>query len=625
MAEKKEFIANRHGIKYLDLFAGAGGFSEGFMQAYTQDKYYDFCLASDINENCELTHRVRYNKMLGLDTDFLCQDIMEDSFLPNLLQKLHEQEIDVITGGPSCQSFSLAGRRKKLDKRDDLFYHYLKVIKALRPKYFIMENVKGILTKDEGRIKERILREIRSIVDDMKMGELLTFLNDYLKPRMNASLFSCLSLKISMETSIADMEKLYDAYFSNLDQQLKNVTKHLPYSISKSSTSVNTIRHGLLLLRDKEQRNEIRKQVIQLKTAAHVDNDTFVDAYNAIIETVSDENILDNILTAVDAVVQMGSGCEEDAQALKTSLEILTSTFDECIDFVRERLSDDQKRLGFLENLLKGIRLYNIGEPLVLLSSNYGVPQNRERVVFIGCRNDQDLITEIPATVKDEDKVKVYEALWDLNMVGNGEVATKYTTPTLIKEYEPSKRLRGVQGEPEENGHLFSEWSKEGRLGHRFTFDEEPFYVLSLKDLNVNGAHQHMELFNHQTSKQNETVRERLQIIAKHKDYDEAKAELKEKGLESQKRNYVVLNPLGQSPTVCTMPDDFIHYSAYRPMTVREMARLQSFDDSFVFQGKRQTGGNNRQKEIPQYTLVGNAVPPLMARAIADTILNHIK
>lgn len=595
------------------------------MQAYTQDKYYDFRLASDINENCELTHRVRYNKMLGLDTDFLCQDIMEDSFLPNLLQKLHGQEIDVITGGPSCQSFSLAGRRKKLDKRDDLFYHYLKVIKALRPKYFIMENVKGILTKDEGRIKERILREIRSIVDDMKMGELLTFLNDYLKPRMNASLFSCLSLKISMETSIADMEKLYDAYFSNLDQQLKNVTKHLPYSISKSSTSVNTIRHGLLLLRDKEQRNEIRKQVIQLKTAAHVDNDTFVDAYNAIIETVSDENILDNILTAVDAVVQMGSGCEEDAQALKTSLEILTSTFDECIDFVRERLSDDPKRLGFLENLLKGIRLYNIGEPLVLLSSNYGVPQNRERVVFIGCRNDQDLITEIPATVKDEDKVKVYEALWDLNMVGNGEVATKYTTPTLIKEYEPSKRLRGVQGEPEENGHLFSEWSKEGRLGHRFTFDEEPFYVLSLKDLNVNGAHQHMELFNHQTSKQNETVRERLQIIAKHKDYDEAKAELKEKGLESQKRNYVVLNPLGQSPTVCTMPDDFIHYSAYRPMTVREMARLQSFDDSFVFQGKRQTGGNNRQKEIPQYTLVGNAVPPLMARAIADTILNHIK
>lgn len=625
MAEKKEFLASRRGVNYLDLFAGAGGFSEGFMQAYTDDKFYDFRLASDINENCELTHRVRYNKMLGLDTDFLCQDIMEDSFLPNLMERLHGQEIDVITGGPSCQSFSLAGRRKKLDKRDDLFYHYLKVIKALRPKYFVMENVKGILTKDEGRIKERILREIRSIVDDAKMSTLLAFLNDHLKVNINEWLYDCLYTKMCMEDIYADMDKLYDTYFNNLEQQLKNVTKHLPYSVSKSNVSVNTVRHGILLLSDKKQREEIRKQVIQLKTSAHIDNDTFVDSYNAIVETISDEKILENMLDAVDKIIEMDGGCEDDARTLKKSLEILTSTFDECIDFIREQFKSNKKVLDCFENMMKEIRLYNINEPLVLLSSNYGVPQNRERVVFIGCRNDQEVITEIPPTVKEEDKVKVYEAIWDLNMIGNGEVVNTYNTPTLINEYESTKRLRGVQGEPEKDGHLFSEWSRTGRLNHRFTFDEAPFYVSSMNDLNVVRKHQHMELFNHQTSCQNDKVRERLQIIAEYKDYDAAKKELKEKGLDSQKRNYVVLNPLGQSPTVCTMPDDFIHYSAYRPMTVREMARLQSFDDSFVFQGKRQTGGNNRQKEIPQYTLVGNAVPPLMARAIANTVLNHIK
>ena len=625
MAEKKEFLASRRGVNYLDLFAGAGGFSEGFMQAYTDDKFYDFRLASDINENCELTHRVRYNKMLGLDTDFLCQDIMEDSFLPNLMERLHGQEIDVITGGPSCQSFSLAGRRKKLDKRDDLFYHYLKVIKALRPKYFVMENVKGILTKDEGRIKERILREIRSIVDDAKMSTLLAFLNDHLKVYINEWLYDCLYTKMCMEDINADMDKLYDTYFNNLDQQLKNVTKHLPYSVSKSNVSVNTVRHGILLLSDKKQREEIRKQVIQLKTSAHIDNDTFVDSYNAIVEAISDEKILENMLDAVDKIIEMDGGCEDDARTLKKSLEILTSTFDECIDFIREQFKSNKKVLDCFENMMKEIRLYNINEPLVLLSSNYGVPQNRERVVFIGCRNDQEVITEIPPTVKEEDKVKVYEAIWDLNMIGNGEVVNTYNTPTLINEYESTKRLRGVQGEPEKDGHLFSEWSRTGRLNHRFTFDEAPFYVSSMNDLNVERKHQHMELFNHQTSCQNDKVRERLQIIAEYKDYDAAKKELKEKGLDSQKRNYVVLNPLGQSPTVCTMPDDFIHYSAYRPMTVREMARLQSFDDSFVFQGKRQTGGNNRQKEIPQYTLVGNAVPPLMARAIANTVLNHIK
>lgn len=624
MSEKKEFISTRKGITYLDLFAGAGGFSEGFMQAYTDDKYYDFRLASDINENCELTHRVRYNKMLGLDTKFMCQDIMEDSFLPNLLKEIGNQEIDVVTGGPSCQSFSLAGRRKKLDKRDDLFFHYLKVIKALRPKYFVMENVKGILTKDEGRIKERILREIRSIIDDAKMNQLYAFLDDVLKPQMPTSLYYALYIRLCMETSTDNWNKQNEIFFENLEQQLKDVTKHLPYSISKSDESVNTIRHGLLLLKMKQQRDSIRKQVIQLKTSAHIDNDTFMDGYNAIIETISDEQILEKTLDAVDKVAKMGD-CADDAQSLKKSLEILTSTFDECIEYIQEQLKEKTDLLNHLNEMMKEIRLYNIEEPFILLSSNYGVPQNRERVVFIGCRNDQEVIKEIPATISDSEKVKVYEALWDLDMIGNGETVTSYKKPKLNLKFEETKIQRAIQGEPDERGLLFSEWSRIGRLGHRFTFDNEPFYVLNMNELDRPQKYQHMDLFNHQTSQQNEKVRERLRIIAAHGDYDDAKTELKKKGLESQKRNYAVLNPLGQSPTVCTMPDDFIHYSAYRPMTVREMARLQSFDDSFVFQGKRQTGGNNRQKEIPQYTLVGNAVPPLMARAIANTLLKHIK
>jgi DNA (cytosine-5)-methyltransferase 1 len=241
MAEKNDFISQRRGVRYLDLFAGAGGFSEGFMQAYTDDKYYDFRLASDINENCELTHRVRYNKVLGLDTKFLCQDIMEDSFLPNLMKEIGGEEIDVVTGGPSCQSFSLAGRRKKLDKRDDLFYHYLKVIKALRPKYFVMENVKGILTKDGGRIKDRILREIRSIVDDMEMQVLCAFLEDHLRGRMPLSLYSALYTKMCLDCFEHDRERLTEMFFNNLEQQFREVTKNIPYNESKSNNFVNTI------------------------------------------------------------------------------------------------------------------------------------------------------------------------------------------------------------------------------------------------------------------------------------------------------------------------------------------------------------------------------------------------
>lgn len=60
-------------------------------------------------------------------------------------------------------------------------------------------------------------------------------------------------------------------------------------------------------------------------------------------------------------------------------------------------------------------------------------------------------------------------------------------------------------------------------------------------------------------------------------------------------------------------------------MTVRELARLQSFDDSFEFLGKRTTGGKERKKELPQYTQVGNAVPPLLAKAIAEEIMKVLK
>ena len=177
MAQKKEFIDSRKAVTFLDLFAGAGGISEGFLQAYTQDKYYDFVLASDINSNCELTHRVRYNHQLGLDTEFLTEDIMSETFLQDLLKKVGKKKIDVVTGGPSCQSFSLSGRRRKYDKRDNLFEHYLKVIEALCPKYFVMENVKGILTKDKGRFTSEIMSLIRSIIDKKKVSKLYLYMN----------------------------------------------------------------------------------------------------------------------------------------------------------------------------------------------------------------------------------------------------------------------------------------------------------------------------------------------------------------------------------------------------------------------------------------------------------------
>lgn len=624
MSEKKEFTSSRDKVTFMDLFAGAGGISEGFLQAYTDSKYYDFVLASDINENCELTHRVRYNHQLGLDTQFIRQDIMEDSFLDNLIKLAGDKKIDVITGGPSCQSFSLSGRRRKFDKRDDLFKHYLKVIEHFKPKYFVMENVKGLLTKDSGRIKERILKEIRSIIDTSKLPELYSFIENLVRV-VPPFTFSILKAKLDYEVAnYKKKESARQAYVNLLSDKFKDITRLLNYKVSKTDASVNSVRHGLHLLEENTRRETIRKEIIQLKTKTDLDNDAFVDSYNKFIDEISDGNILTRIFSSLN-LLDVPDEAMEHVEELKRALEIYVMTMDEFLDAIKGLAS--QIELGdTFSTLLKDIRLYNIQEPMVLLASNYGVPQNRERVVFIGCRNDQKLITSIPATVKPSEKVTVFEALWDLDMIGNGEEVSCYQEVKPDTKYESLLQYRSEDGKPNSKGKLYNEWLKRGHLTHRFANINSSYYTRDMEGLDNPLARQEKELYNHQTSLQKAEVLKRLAIILKCGDYTpETKKVLKAQGLDSDKRNYNVLAANGQSPTVMTIPDDYIHYSAHRPLTVREMARLQSFDDSFVFQGKRSTGGEKRKIEIPQCTLVGNAVPPLMARAIGNVILKNIQ
>lgn len=80
-----------------------------------------------------------------------------------------------------------------------------------------------------------------------------------------------------------------------------------------------------------------------------------------------------------------------------------------------------------------------------------------------------------------------------------------------------------------------------------------------------------------------------------------------------KKHTVIPLNGLDKSPTITTLPDDYIHYSEPRILTVREYARIQTFPDWYIFQGKYTTGGKLRTKEVPRYTQIGNAIPPLFS------------
>lgn len=122
----------------------------------------------------------------------------------------------------------------------------------------------------------------------------------------------------------------------------------------------------------------------------------------------------------------------------------------------------------------------------------------------------------------------------------------------------------------------------------------------------------------------NETTHEML----KHKYlyYDESlrkfvsKEELEDYLLNhrTKKQTQKALRPEIPAPAALSIPDDACHYheNEIRTLTVREMARIQSFPDNFVFKSKVTTGGKMRRFEVPQYTQVGNAVPPLLGKAL---------
>lgn len=92
------------------------------------------------------------------------------------------------------------------------------------------------------------------------------------------------------------------------------------------------------------------------------------------------------------------------------------------------------------------------------------------------------------------------------------------------------------------------------------------------------------------------------------------------KDVATKKRSQVVLDPNRAAHTLTTLPDDVLHYSEPRILTVREYARLQSFPDWFQFRGKYTTGGDKRTTECPRYTQIGNAVAPFVAQVMGYAV-----
>lgn len=88
----------------------------------------------------------------------------------------------------------------------------------------------------------------------------------------------------------------------------------------------------------------------------------------------------------------------------------------------------------------------------------------------------------------------------------------------------------------------------------------------------------------------------------------------------TKKDKKVLIDPSAPASTITTHPDEFIHFRSPRNITIREMARIQSFPDNFTFKGRYTVNGDRRRLDVPRCSQVGNAVPPILAEAIGWTL-----
>ena len=237
-------------------------------------------------------------------------------------------------------------------------------------------------------------------------------------------------------------------------------------------------------------------------------------------------------------------------------------------------------------NAISGYRVH----PQLVYAKHYGVPQNRPRVLIVGIRSDLSFTKDASKFANGflpeptEEYLNIDDLLGDLvdAKYANGGVTEMY--PKSPKnDYQRWFRTHPTSGEVAAKGSLVTE--------HKYS--------------------QH-----------------RLDIIEKFRYMQANKGEI-HSSMKTKKFSQRLLpskwGPKGPVITATSMPDDYVHFSQPRTLTVREWARLQTFPDWYKFSGKRTTGGIRRagnpreaifEREVPKYTQIGNAVPVTLAAAL---------
>jgi DNA (cytosine-5)-methyltransferase 1 len=145
-------------MNILDLFCGCGGLSLGFERA-------GFAIAVGIDNDSAALRTFEANHA---GAKSICGDITEITYKKNILPLLNGKQIDIVIGGPPCQGMSLSGLRKFNDPRNRLYLSYIRLVKEIDPRVFVIENVPGLQRLFGGAIKENIIKEFTKLGYDVQ-------------------------------------------------------------------------------------------------------------------------------------------------------------------------------------------------------------------------------------------------------------------------------------------------------------------------------------------------------------------------------------------------------------------------------------------------------------------------
>lgn len=223
--------------------------------------------------------------------------------------------------------------------------------------------------------------------------------------------------------------------------------------------------------------------------------------------------------------------------------------------------------------------------------SDYGVPQSRKRFILIGMQS------HLPK--------KVFEIL-DNNKKTFCERKGISCTTTVLEAISDLEKKHGTVPSPDTKGFLAGKY---GAIQSGYQRLMRKGIVLEAGAVDSHRFVNHKE----ETVKLHKNLLLLAPVGKRIKPTDNIVENLNRRGV-------TVLNKEALAPTITSIPDELVHYNEPRILTVREHARIQSFPDWFEFKGKYTSGGKYRKLEVPRYTQVGNAVPPLFAEQIGNAI-----